>query len=41
MTLSKIEEFDNRIIFAKTLIKLAQENPKIVLFVMILLAPAI
>jgi transketolase len=30
MTLSKIEEFDNRIIFAKTLIKLAQENPKIV-----------
>lgn len=30
MTLSWIEEFDNRIIFAKTLIKLAQENPKIV-----------
>lgn len=30
MTLSKIEEFDNRIIFANTLIKLAQENPKIV-----------
>jgi transketolase len=30
MTLSRIEEFDNRIIFAKTLIKLAQENPKIV-----------
>jgi transketolase len=30
MTLSRIEEFDNRIIFAKTLIRLAQENPKIV-----------
>ena len=30
MTQGMIEEFDNRIIFAKTLIKLAQENPKIV-----------
>ena len=26
----KLEEFDNRIIFAKTLIALATENPKIV-----------
>ncbi len=26
----KLEEFDNRIIFAKTLIALANENPKIV-----------
>jgi transketolase len=30
MTQDKIEEFDNRIIFAKTLITLAKENPKIV-----------
>lgn len=30
MTQGMIEEFDNRIIFAKTLITLAQENPKIV-----------
>jgi len=30
MTQVMIEEFDNRIIFAKTLITLAQENPKIV-----------
>lgn len=30
MTQGTVEEFDNRIIFAKTLISLAQENPKIV-----------
>lgn len=30
MTQGTVEEFDNRIIFAKTLITLAQENPKIV-----------